>query len=568
MRVAIDQSYINEIARAVANLGDATAEARGVVNDASQTADNLSKGVEMVKSEFEAYREYDAQQKNLQNAKAEIVKVRMELDEKFGINKEIRRYLTGILEASDLSIVKKDVIANCTEKMMIDCKGYWLAPCLIALAAWLGDNKELADRALNEALKRDDERTSLLFALICRRVGRPNASIIWLERYLALQEPHEVERKMVTVLDAYSNGLFGQQARELCEKKIEGWIAEMSAETGFVEAQRENWEEAIFAKLQHSTYSGKYRYSSKHVKNWSDCEKSLDESGLHKTIFDYFKDIFEKKSGSNMALSDQLDQLLENYISSYDNEELPLRRRERELEVIIEEKGNMNRAEARLVSEQKAMDEIVDFTQLLTSAAMHADVINASNATQRLAIALSKDWIISAYENVTLKIRQRYPQAYKLDILGWEASTSDGSEENTLMSNAEKHFIGIRDDRIAATKQSKLDIALPIILGILSIFGFASGSFWGILLLIGAAGFGLRWYLNRKKIEQQKQEIMERFTGIISDAKNIIKAVCAERVDYLRQLKEQDAFSDTTLEYIKDIHPVQYVAHGEGRFVH
>lgn len=567
MRVAIDQSYINEVARAVANLGEATGEVRGVVNAASQTADNLSRGVEMVKNEFDAYKEYDAQQKNLQNAKAEIVKVRMELDEKFGINKEIRRYLTGILEASDLSIVKKDVIANCTEKMMIDCKGYWLAPCLIALAAWLGDNKELADRALNEALKRDDERTSLLFALICRRVGRPKASIIWLERYLAMQEPHEVERKMVTVLDAYSNGLFGQQARDLCETKIEGWISEMAAEVGFVEAQRANWEEAIFGKMQHFNFSDRYRYSSKHVTNWSNCERSLNETGLHRTVLEYFKDIFEKKSGSNMALNDRLDQLLENYISSYDNAELPLRRKERELELIIEERGNVSRAQTRLVSEQKAMDEILDFTQLLTSAAMHADIIKASNATQRLAIALSKDWVISAYENITLKVRQQFPQDFQIDIEGWKGVTSDGSEENTLMSSAESHFTRIRDEQIAATKQSGFDVVLPIIFAVLSIFGFASEMMWGLLLLVGAAGFALRWYLNKKKIEQRKQEIRDRFDGIIADVKNTIKAICAERVDYIRHLKEQDDVSDETLEYIKEINPVQYVAHAEGRSV-
>lgn len=567
MRVAIDQSNINEIARAVANLGAAAGEVRGVVNVASQTADNLAEGIATVKNEFDSYKEYDAQQKNLQNAKAEIVKVRMELDEKFGINKEIRRYLTGILEASDLSIVKKDVIANCTEKMMIDCKGYWLAPCLIALAAWLGDNKELADRALAEALKRADERTSLLFALICRRVGRHNASIVWLERYLAMQEPHEVERKMVTVLDAYSNGLFGQQARDLCEAKIEGWISEMAAEVGFVETQRANWEEAIIGKMQQFSFSDRYNYSSKYVTNWSKCEQSLNETGLHRTVLDYFKDIFEKKSGSNMALNDRLDQLLENYISSYDNAELPLRRKERELELIIEERGNVNRAQSRLANEQKAMDEILDFTQLLTSAAMHADIIKASNATQRLSIALSKDWIISAYENITLKIRQQFPQDFQLNIEGWIGTVTDGSEENALMSSAESHFSRIRDEQIAETKQSGLDIALPVIFAALSILGFKSEMMWGILLLVGAAGFALRWYLNKQKIKQRKQEIRDRFEGIISDTKNTIKAICAERVDYIRHLKEQDDVSDETLEYIKEINPVQYVTHAEGRSI-
>lgn len=568
MRVAIDQSTIDDVARVVNNLGNATLNARNVIYSASATTDNLRQGVDDVKREFAAYQEYDRQQKNLQNAKAEIVRVRMELEEQFGINVEVRRYLTGILEASDLSIVKKDIISNCTEKLMLDCKEYWLAPCLIALSAWLADNKELADRALTEAMKRDDERTSLLFALICRRVGRLKASMIWLERYLAMQDPRMVERKLITVLDAYANGLFGQEAKALCTAKIEEWITEMSAEPGFVESQQAHWEQATLGKMQHGNCSTQYRYSGKHVSNWKDCEQALNETGLHRTVLEYFRDIFEKKSGANSALSNRLDQLMENYISSYDNAELPLRRRERELELIIEYHGNIDRAKAALASEQIAMDETLDFTELLTSAAMHADVIHASNATQRLAVALSKNWIVSAYENIILKIRSHFPENFKLNIEGWEGIATNGTEEADLSSSAEQYFVQMRDKQIEATKQSKLDIALPIIFAVCSVFGFFSGPIWGVLLLLAAAGCALRWHLNKKNIEKKKQEIYERFEGTIANVKEMIKAICAERVDYIAQLKEQDDISESTLTYIKEINPVQYIGHGQGRSIH
>jgi len=392
--------------------------------------------------------------------------------------------------------------------------------------------------------------------------------MIWLERYLAMQDPHMVERKLITVLDAYANGLFGQEAKDLCTAKIEEWIAEMSAEPGFVESQQAHWEQATLGKMQYGNYSAQYRYSGKHVSNWKDCEQSLNETGLHRTVLEYFQDIFEKKSGSNSALSDRLDQLMENYVSSYDNAELPLRRRERELELIIEHHGNIDRARAVLASEQIAMDETLDFTELLTSTAMHADVIHASNATQRLAVALSKNWIVSAYENIILKIRSHFPENFKLNIEGWEGISTNGTEEAALSSSAEQYFARMRDKQIEATKQSKLDIALPIIFAVCSVFGFFSGPIWGVLLLLAAAGCALRWHLNKKNIEKQKQEIYERFEETIANAKEMVKAICAERVDYIAQLKEQDDVSESTLKYIKEINPVQYVDHGQGRSIH
>lgn len=567
-RVAIEQGTINQVANAVGKLSSAAGEVRNVVARAGDIADTLEENIATVQSEFDAYVAYDTAQKNLLNAKQELVKVRMELDEKFGINQEIRRYLTGILEASDISIVKNEVITNCTEKMMMDCKGYWLAPCLVAIAAWLGDNQPLAERAITEALKRDDEKTSLLFALVCRRVGRQDASIRWLERYLAMQNPREVERKMVTVLDAYSNGLFGQGAKNLCETKIESWITEMAAEPGFVEAQRDSWEQSITSKMQSHPYAKDFPYASKYAENWGACNNSLNDTSLHQTILEYFKDIFEKKNNVNLGLKDRLDTLLENYVSSYDNEELPLRRKERELELMIEERGNASRASARMAGEEKAMEEILDFTQLLTSAAMHADVIKASNATQRLAIALSKDWIIQAYENTTLKIRQKFQDTFQIKIEDWRGQIADGSEEGMLVDSITRYFEGLRERELEAANQSKLDIILPGICAVLALICLISGSgTWAFLMVLGAAGLGLRWYLNKKSTENRKENIRQKFADAIKRGAEMVKALCAERVDYIHLLDSQDQVSNTTLEYLQEVNAVQYVGHGEGRGV-
>jgi hypothetical protein len=80
-------------------------------------------------------------------------------------------------------------------KLMLSAPGYWLAPCLVALAAWINDESELADRAVREAIKRNDEKTSLLFALICRRADRKSASLKWTQRYLANQDEENLDHK-------------------------------------------------------------------------------------------------------------------------------------------------------------------------------------------------------------------------------------------------------------------------------------------------------------------------------------------------------------------------------------
>lgn len=136
-------------------------------------SDELSK----LARDFHEYVEVAARQTERQLAETRLIKIRQELETKFGHYAEIRRTTTGVLQADDLGIVKKETITDVTEEMMITTPNYWLAPCLVALSAWINDKKDIADRALKEAIKRDDEKTSLLFALICRRADRKQACL-------------------------------------------------------------------------------------------------------------------------------------------------------------------------------------------------------------------------------------------------------------------------------------------------------------------------------------------------------------------------------------------------------
>lgn len=563
----ISQSDINALERAVDRLNDVARSMRGVVHTVSATAADLDDSIDTIKAEFDAFREFDTEQKELAIAKTRIVDVRQQLKEKFGINDDVRQYLTGILEASDLTLVRERIITNCTERIMISCPEYWLAPCLVAISAWLGDDKALADKALREAMKRDDEKTSLLFALICRRVGRMNASAVWLDRYLALQDPHNIERKMVTVLDAYSNGLFGQQARESCTLKIDAWIDELMQEPGFVETQQESWESSMMAMIKGQSFSNRYPYASRYAENWSACNATINDMDLHQTLLEYFSEIFDRPSASNASLNAKLDELLETYISSYDNAELPLRREERMLTLIIEEKGRKARAQARFDAERKAMEEIIDFTQLLTSAAMHADVIKASASTQRLAIALSKDWIIPAYNNVVLQLRSRVPGSFEINVEGWKASLHSGDEEAALCSKAETYFNNRRDAAIENVRQSKWDMIAPIGVGVIGLLSMFASPPLGIVALLGAGGLGIRWFMNKKNCETQRENIRRHYDEVIEKVKDVVRALCAERVDYAAEVAQKDAVSAQTGEYLENIQVGQYVSTGGLRTV-
>ena len=147
----------------------------GTVNDNVAT---VYKELGALAEEFHDFVSVQVRANRLGQAETRLVKIRQELEKRFGHYDLVRRTTTGILQADDIGLVKKETISNATEEMMISTPGYWLAPCLVALAAWINDQPELADKALREAIKRNDEKTSLFWALVCRRANRKQASLL------------------------------------------------------------------------------------------------------------------------------------------------------------------------------------------------------------------------------------------------------------------------------------------------------------------------------------------------------------------------------------------------------
>jgi len=520
--------------------------------------------VNTVTSEFEAFlqdfRRYvvqDLQDRRYQEALQDQVSIQQQLDDRFSQHQKVRRYVTGILQASDSKLVKKEVMETATSELMISIPHYWLVPALVALSAWINDNRELAETALREAMSRDDEKTSLLFALICRRASRNNATMVWLKRYFAMQDPMDIERKMIVVLDAYANGLFGGDSRSMCAEQIGGWIAEMEDVVGFRETQVSRWEQAIEAKTPSSIPSS-YPYLEKYATNWSELRAMLCNCSLHQTLLDYIKGILEQPNGETGELKKQLDELLDSLVTNYDNAELPLRQQKRVADLIIECKGDEAEALRRFDAERSAFDEKTDLMQLLTNAAMNPELVHASEATQKLSLAVSKDWMIEAYDNVTLKNRMAFVQEVKLNIEGFACETVDGDNEEKIRENAKVHFETLRDNAISQVKQSSMDFFLlgaGILVFVISLFTELP---WFIGLL--AAGFGvLKFFLGKNKVKTTIENLYKQYEEILHQVNDTVKAVCAEVVDFRREVAALDKDYDATMAYMQEIVAHQFV---------
>lgn len=396
----------------------------------------------------------------LQRALTEIIRVRQELEDKFGSHKLVREYMLGILQANDLGLITKTTISKCTEELMISAPGYWLAPALIALAGWISDNKTLANRALKVAIDRDEEKTCLLFALITRRVnaGRiqggkqgSDVSFQWLNRYFALQDPTNMKASVVAYLDAYSNGIFGQDVDHICSDHINNWMKVlMRKNPDFEQEQKQYWLN-IFNNYCQNLDGERYLALQKISPQFPQMNAYLSkinaaerEDGVRNDIRNIINQQVNKKE-----LIDSIDRHLENLVKQYDEKEAPLRDEEQYLSFVKELKGDEEEAQRRMDAIRAGrVDENVSFTQRLSEAITNK---NAPASARKTAVYLLQNYINSAFEEFVSADKESYPDEIDLVIkdncnlpyatpFKWEGKTVNSENREELVNTLSKQY--------------------------------------------------------------------------------------------------------------------------------
>ena len=565
---AISSANLNAIENGLRAINNNLGTLNNNLEVIDNNVDNVNNNVKVVYDEvgalardFHDFVQLQISENNLMKAQQRIIQIRQEIEKRFGHYDIVRRTTTGILQADDLGIVKKDTISNATEELMISTPGYWLAPCLVALAAWINDQPELAERALREGIKRNDEKTSLFFALICRRADRKSAALKWTQRYLANQDEENLDRKTVIILDAFASGLLGADSEGVVSNQMSEWLEHLADKPGFVEQQTKQWSDAINLKRKPLSSDG-YTYLRKYSKTWPLLQDIMEGAMLHAEILDYFTAIFEQEVSTD-SLKAQLDEILNSLVSEFDDEEIPLRKEEKYNQFVIDFEGDEDRARQNMVVEETAFEEHKDFTQLLTDAAMKPESSHASVSTQKFAIALSKDWISNAYSDVVAQNRMKIPNEIEINVDTFNDKTTDGQNETELISRFNALVDHEKTNALAQTVLSgfeKFCLWGGAVIGGIGIVMIIVGQvLLGIIAIIAGAGMVINHFSKKKKNEQNRQNIEAQFEEKRTKGSQIIRATLAEVVDFRAEFAEKDGESKKVIDLLEQITPEQYV---------
>lgn len=488
--------------------------------------------LQALRAEVEEMKRQQAFAAALQRALTEIIRVRQELEEKFGTHKLVREYMLGILQAADLSLIQESTISRCTEELMLSAPKYWLAPCLIALSAWISNNESLAKRAIKEAVERDNEKTSLLFALICRRNGRTNTCFEWLSRYFAMQDASRMKKSIIAYIDAYSNGVFGEDKDNVCKEHIQRWIKTLKDNNPNFDAEQQAYWERYYARIASVTPSLGQDYEV--LKSICLESNTIDEyvkrivavdsqGGIRASFNEILVAEIDRKS-----LVKEIDDQLALLVSDYEEDEEELRREEKYFEAVKKYGGNEELANRILKKDaEKRYDPPVDFAKRLSESITEGG--KATVSARKTAVHLLSDYIEGAFHKFVSEKKGTYPQEIGLVItepgvkagravgngFKWSARTRNAENRETLKTSLAQQYDKTKEESVSKINNISAFVWLGVA-GVLLLLGFiigivdavneeSFGSFLVPMIFFGIGAFLVGFFLGFRRIKANKR---------------------------------------------------------------
>ena len=535
---------VNRVSYDVSNINVQFDEVQNQVN-------NMQDNVKTLETEIRTFMKEMKQNALINNAKQTIMLSQMEYDKKYKHRDDVRRRTLGILQSVDINLIKKSTMETISEETIISNPDYWLAPALVAICHWYGNNRELANIALKKALDRSVEKTSLLLFLIHLRADRLKTASSWLKQYLTLQDPTNMDCKIVLLLDTLCSGIFNQEITDIMIKQIQNWQTKLNSFPQYKDAQIPKWEK-YFKEQQSITNKKTEQFINLFVKEKNEINEVINFSSNHNYVIKQFKEKMNNLDRENYNKQNKIDKLINMLIFDYEQEELELKLEIERNNQIINESLNDN--EPKLKTNEEYLK--TDLYTHISNMCLNDNKYGIAENTKKLAICLSKDHIIEAYKKA-YSVDNEFELRY-LNILieDWVGITQNGSNEFELKDNLKLHIQKKYQPSMDKAKIITIDMVLVFILSLILSIIFRKTTFIIILSILAMLVYnGYKLYKNYKT-QKLIKEIIDK------EQKNkldLLMCTITEIVDYYFVHQESESIKEKFIEYLSGLNYNEYI---------
>jgi hypothetical protein len=348
----------------------------------------IQSGLTALADEFQRSRVIDAARDRRDDLDSQLKK-------EFGRHEEVRSLAKTIIHVVRTGVVDQKVLLETAQRRMVDLPDYWLAPAVVAIAAWLSDDKAKCDEAVHLAMRLDRSKTALFMMLLLRHDDRGDALQRWIDIYLAALQPRNLPADFQVVIDGVAGGALGDgSAPTLAAWMIDRYSAEAQSRDANIEAIDE-WQQRLLSLGAVGNFAPTLAGS---CPDWAALQDRHGANLMIAAAGSHFRSRFDAGADVPSDLTDRMRDLVTKLARTYEGPEEGLRR-ERRLEDFVASTGDREEARRQLAAEEAGRTGSLNILSLVAASAYPASADGqkpAPTVTELLTIVLSRDLIATA----------------------------------------------------------------------------------------------------------------------------------------------------------------------------
>ncbi len=491
---------MSNVSNAISNLNNSVESFESQVDVHVKNVDTSTRKVqevaESVYKRVEEFRKDIMHGEEKQIAHENIMRLDQVIKEQFGNYDAIRKTIIGIVRDFDINLVRNSTIEELSEELWITSSRYWLSYALLAVTAWVNNYPEVAKNAISESARKDKIKTSLFFCLLNLRFDRIQTAREWFKVYCRTLNPIMLQQETAVMIQAFMGGIFGKdkQLEHEVSSIINEWIQIISEDAKICEGLVASYE----AYFENSPVEAKCNYEmiKAFCTNCEEVEKSFIDVSKYDTFLQLLDELnVEEQVHTDENYKSRVDAVLNSLITNYDEEERELKEEQQYYRLIIDNQGDKDKAEKQYEEIQSLRSEGFNIGKQMIDWAVYSDDGQTDVQVRKFGLRSTKEWFKSAIENWTVKIRERCPLQYRLNVDGW-TSTSNGRDLDEQRVALKNHF---ENNKFKLICVNTFNIVLLIIFFISLIVtvasivemaksGFNYAFIVGIVLMVGSVG--------------------------------------------------------------------------------
>ena len=539
--LAISAANLNTIEE---NLGAVAKELSGVISNVSTVNNQVNKvesKVATLNDEVKSLVKEIRETTIITNARQSIMYNNSQIEKKYGYYDKVRRTTESLMDAIENSSIRKDSLRDLNQELILNNPNYWLSNALAALTSWLLNDRQNAEKELNNALKKDSKKTSLFFCLINLKLHRISTSINWLNKYLSEQNPTKLDKDFITVLDLVATGAFGDDAKKTTLDKINIWFNRLNSEKDIQDNQTEIWKNFLKTKQDTEIKMPRLELYSPDVLK---LKNNLAITSTYYNVLNHLEQIINTEQSNK-----NIDEILNNLIYEYESNEQIYQKDNLRNNLIIQCNGNREEAERLYQKQESIYSNESDLLTLLSNIIIYKDSYKISNETQKIALSLMKNYIINAIESMNNEINN---EDIKILIDKFSTKTTDGTNHNETKQDLENYLGTIFNEE---DKDLIVILLIINILGIIGIFITLNNKILSTILIIilVLGNLFLLFRLNqRSRLRNREKNKLRISIG------NTLEKVLAETIDYKNMINQDKIKYEELKTYLNNLEAKNY----------